>query len=286
MLPPSVMDNPGNSQKSLSKDKEIDTRRFSPTIKNEAKYYNAIVRFLPQADLSAPLYVEKFSHGFQENGQWFIEECPTTLGAGNKCPVCESNRNAYATKDQALINRAKDRKRKKVYIANVLVIKDKQNPQNEGKVMYWQFPKTIFDLINLKWNPESEYDEKSQPFCPVTGFALNLVMKYDEKTKYPTYLGSQFMSSKSLGSDDVIEAIMNQTHDLGEFVSPTKIKSYEALTERFVKVTNPNIVSAMGNLVVASTTNIVGTSAAPTVAIPVLAKEEDDETDAWLEEKD
>lgn len=45
----------------------------------------AVVRFLPPAPGEESAFVKIYNHGFQVNGKWFIDNCPTTLG--QQCPV-------------------------------------------------------------------------------------------------------------------------------------------------------------------------------------------------------
>jgi hypothetical protein len=45
----------------------------------------AILRFLPAPSGEDAAFVRLYNHGFQVNGKWLIENCPTTLG--DVCPV-------------------------------------------------------------------------------------------------------------------------------------------------------------------------------------------------------
>jgi hypothetical protein len=47
----------------------------------------SIIRFLPGKTEDDVPFVKVYNHGFQnpESGKWFIDECPTTIGAD--CPV-------------------------------------------------------------------------------------------------------------------------------------------------------------------------------------------------------
>jgi hypothetical protein len=46
---------------------------------------SAIIRFLPAPENEEVPFVRLYNHGFQHNGKWFINNCPTTTG--NSCPV-------------------------------------------------------------------------------------------------------------------------------------------------------------------------------------------------------
>lgn len=61
-----------------------DNRFWKPTVDAAGNAYG-VIRFLPAKTEDTMPYVKTYSHGFQHNGKWFIEECPTTIG--KQCPV-------------------------------------------------------------------------------------------------------------------------------------------------------------------------------------------------------
>lgn len=234
------------------KTQEKDTRQFRPTIKNENKEYRAVVRFLPQVlpngKVSKPYVVERWTHSFQENDQWYFENCPSLLNKQtgrreSKCPVCAQNKLDYDSNQEVLINRAKGRRVKKSYATNILVIEDSQVPENNGKVMYWNMPVEIYKLIEGKWKPESKRKSPSNPYCPINGYALELVLKFNPASGYPTYSGSEFLETEPLAeTDDEIVEIIGRAIDLDEFNGHSIYKSDEELHKRFVKVTSGGII--------------------------------------------
>ena len=235
-----------------SKAAEKDTRQFRPTIKNEKKEYRAVVRFLPQVlpngQVSKPYVVERWTHSFSENEQWYFENCPSLLNKRennreHRCPACEQNRQDYNSKQEVLINRAKGRRVKKSFATNILVIEDSQTPANNGKVMYWNMPVEIYKMIEGKWKPESKKKAPSNPYCPVNGYALELVLKYNPASGYPTYAGSEFLDPDPLAeTDEEIIEIISRAIDLDEFTSPSMYKPFEDLNKRFTKVTSGGII--------------------------------------------
>lgn len=238
--------------KPTQKSAEKDARQFRPTIKNEKKEYRAVVRFLPQvlpnSGESKPYVVERWTHSFTENNQWYFENCPSLLNKreGNKdhrCPACEQNREDYNSNQEVLIARAKTRKVKKSYATNILVIEDSQNPQNNGKVMYWNMPLEIYKMIEAKWKPESKKKSPSNPYCPIKGYALDLVLKWNPASQYPTYDGSEWLDQEQLAeTDEEIIEIISRAINLDEFTSPSIYKPYEDLKKRYLKVTSSGII--------------------------------------------
>lgn len=53
----------------------------------------AVVRFLPPPPGEDKAFVKLYNHGFQVNGKWLIENCPTTIG--EQCPICSANSVLY-----------------------------------------------------------------------------------------------------------------------------------------------------------------------------------------------
>ena len=86
-----------------------------------------------------------FSHAFQGPGGWYIENSLTTIGG--KDPIGELNRELWNSGNEADKETVRKQKRKLSFYANIYVVKDPANPQNEGKVFLYKFGKKIFDKI-------------------------------------------------------------------------------------------------------------------------------------------
>ena len=126
-----------------------DTRMWQPSV-DKSGNGTAVIRFLPapavDGDDALP-WVRVFSHGFQGPGGWLIDNCLTTLN--EKCPVCEHNNTLWNSGIDANKDVARKQKRKLSYIANVLVISDPANKDNEGQIKLFKFGKKIFDKIKI-----------------------------------------------------------------------------------------------------------------------------------------
>lgn len=220
-----------------------DERLYKPGFnKQESKGY-AVIRFLPSK--SGDPFVRVFNHSFNQNGQWYIENSRSTIGEDD--PVGISNtlywKKGEAEGNEAFKNVARKRKRGTKYYANIYVVKDTVNPENNGKVMIYEFGPQIFKMIEAVAKPEFEDDTPMDPFDMWSGadFKIKIVGKEipdsrtGQKTIVPNYENSEFdRQSEFLDSDEAREAIFAQTHDLSEFM---KVKSFDELAERFKKVT-------------------------------------------------
>jgi hypothetical protein len=197
---------------------------------------SAVIRFLPpQADDATP-YVLLHTHGFQgTNGKWYIENCPTSIN--RECPACKGNNELWNSGREEDKTIARNRKRKMVYISNILVIKDPKHPENEGKVFLYKFGKKIFEKIKDLACPPAEFDTESiNAFDPYEG--ANFKLRITKVDGFPNYDKSTFDTSGPLfnGNDDKIAGLESQLHSLGKVLDPAQFKSDEDLQKRFAAV--------------------------------------------------
>jgi hypothetical protein len=196
----------------------------------------AVIRFLPQPSVDgddALPWVKVFNHGFQGPGGWYIENSLTTLG--QKDPVSEYNSQLWNSGIEANKEVARKQKRRLSYIANVYIVEDSKNPQNEGKVFLYKFGKKIFDKINEAMNPQFEDEKAVNPFDLWEG--ANFKLKIRKVEGYQNYDKSEFESSSALlNDDDKLEAIWKKEYSLKEFLAPENFKTYDELKARLDKV--------------------------------------------------
>ncbi len=141
-----------------------DTRLWQPTV-DKAGNGMAIIRFLPAPAVDgedALPWVRVFSHGFQGPGGWYIENSLTTLN--QKDPVSEYNSTLWNSGIEANKEIARKQKRRLNYVANVYVVSDPSNPENEGQIKIYKFGKKIFDKITEAMNPEFADETPVNPF--------------------------------------------------------------------------------------------------------------------------
>ena len=193
----------------------------------------ATIRFLPapgqDGDDSLP-WVKIFSHGFQgPGGQWLIDNCLTTLD--KQCPVCEHNSTLWNSGIEANKDVVRKQKRKLNYVANVYIVSDPANRDNEGKVFLFKFGKKIFDKITEAMNPQFEDEQAINPFDLWEG--ANFKLKIRKVDGYQNYDKSEFESPAPLKSDDdELEKIWKSEHSLAELIGEKEFKSYDKLKER------------------------------------------------------
>ena len=185
-----------------------------------------------------------FSHYFQGPGGWYIEKSLTTIG--QKDPVYEFNGTLYNSGDEALKAQGRKQKRNVSYYANIYVVKDPANPQNEGKVFLYKFGTTIFNKITEAISPKFEDEDAIDPFDLWSGANFKIRMKM--KGDYLNYDDSAFDRTSSLHDDeDFLEKVYNQIKPLTSFTSADSFKSYDQLKARLDKVLGRNQAPVRNN---------------------------------------
>ena len=213
-----------------------DPRLWQPTV-DKAGNGMAIIRFLPAPSVDgedALPWVRVFSHGFQGPGGWYIENSLTTLN--QKDPVSEYNSTLWNSGIEANKEIARKQKRRLNYIANVYVVSDPSNPENEGQIRIYKFGKKIFDKITEAMNPEFADETPVNPFDMWEG--ANFKLKIRNVEGYRNYDKSEFADKSALldGDDAKLETLWKQEHSLKEFLDPKHFNPYDLLKTRLDKV--------------------------------------------------
>ena len=205
-----------------------DERLWKPVMDKSGNGY-AVIRFLPAPDGEDLPWVKMFSHAFQGNGGWYIENSLTTIG--QKDPLGELNRELWNSGNDADKDTVRKQKRKLSFYANIYVVKDPANPQNEGNVFLYKFGKKIFDKIMEAMQPEFEDETAINPFDFWQG--ANFKLKAKNVAGYRNYDSSEFARQDALlDDDDAMEAIWKKEYSLAELVAPDQFKSYDELKKR------------------------------------------------------
>ncbi len=193
----------------------------------------AVVRFLPPVEGEELPWVKTFNHGFQGPGGWYIENSLTTLN--HKDPVSEYNTSLWNSGIEANKDIARKQKRRLTYFANIYIVKDPANPQNEGQIRLFKFGKRIFDKINDQMNPSFEDESPVNPFDFWEG--ANFKLKIRKVEGFTNYDKSEFDNSAPLFDDDEkMEELWAKQYSLQEFVDPSQFKTYDELKEKLNRV--------------------------------------------------
>ena len=215
-------------EKLNEKGNNTDERLWKPAVDKAGNGY-AVIRFLPaHANCELP-WTQVWSHAFQGTGGWYIENSLTTIGKDD--PVGELNRSLWNSGRESDKDIARKQKRKLSYYANVYVVKDSINPENEGEVKLYKFGKKIFDKITAAMQPEFDDEEAINPFDFWQG--ANFKLKIKQVAGFWNYDSSEFGKTEALLDDDAeLEKIYDKIYDLSEFTAADQFKTYEQLKSR------------------------------------------------------
>jgi hypothetical protein len=228
-------DSPTTEKKSY-----VDERLWKPQVDKSGNGY-AVLRFLPAIEGEEMPWVRVWNHAFQgPTGQWFIENSLTTLN--QKDPVSEYNSQLWNSGVESDKEIARKQKRKLQYYANVYVVEDTMNPDNNGKIMLYRFGKKIFDKLMEAMQPEFADETPINPFDMWEG--ANFKLKIRKVDGYWNYDKSEFESPSQLKStDEELEAIYKKEHSLAEFLAPSNFKSYDELKTRLDTVLSGTVAT-------------------------------------------
>lgn len=233
--------------------------------KDKKKGWRSVVRFLPNLTKDGKVgqsAIEKITHYVdiknpKELSGWF--DSPKNFN--EKCPLTDLYYTMQNSKNAILIEKSKQLKYSKKYYSYVLVIEDEQQPELVGKIMIFQYGKTIKDKIQAEKNGEisgvscNVFDLKAgKDFVLVvkeiqTGDETypdyKMSMFKPEATSLPIYFKEKAVFKNApLNGDGQIDAsvqgkikdfLMDREHDLEEFAAK---KLTEEQQSKITEITN------------------------------------------------
>ncbi|HIO43293.1 MAG TPA: single-stranded DNA-binding protein [Gammaproteobacteria bacterium] len=194
----------------------------------------AIIRFLDAPDGEDFPFVKMYSHGFKGQGGWYIENSLTTINKQD--PVSEANSELWNSGIDSNKEIARNRKRRLQFVSNIYVVKDSDNPANEGKTFLFKYGKSIFDMIQAAGAPEFDDETPVNVFDLFNGSDFKLkARKADGFVKYDKSTFEQ--PSQWLKDEDAMEKLYNSLYSLDAEVAEDKFKTYDELKSKFLRVT-------------------------------------------------
>lgn len=241
-----------NTKKTFEKKegfKRDDDGFFKPTYDGNGKA-TVVMRFLPpsandfkELGSEAPNIITMISYGFKHKptGRWYINESAASIGLED--PIYKLRKLLW---DAGFEDEARPLKRKTQYITNVYIVKNQNNPSQEGQVFKWSFGKKIYEKIQAAINPPEELGED-----PIEVFDLdnapnfNLIAFKEKKeingnsVEVPNYDTSTFATKSGAiaKTDEEIAEIWSKVNDLVPYTKPdyypTEEKVYEDIKRVF-----------------------------------------------------
>ena len=165
--------------------------------KDKKKGWRSVVRFLPNLTKDGKVgqsAVDKITHYVdikqpRELSGWF----DSGKNFGEKCALTDLYYTMQNSKNAILIEKSKQLKYSKKYYSYVLVLEDEQQPDLVGKIMIFQYGKTIKDKISAEKNGEIS-GQNINVFSLDAGKDFVLVVKEIQTgdETYPDYKMSMF----------------------------------------------------------------------------------------------
>lgn len=192
------------------------------------------LRFL--MDPKDNFYKSYHYHMFYSNSEekWQFILCPKTFEFSNYCPICAAVSKLYlGSKDDKRV--AYQFKRKQKHCCNVFIVNDPRDAdkieeeRSTGKVLIYEFPTTVEKKIKSEQN-DSQFGAGMNLWDPgENGFTFILKVGSTKPVQeegpnrgkvFPNYDNSKFSSKASamLDSDDAIEQVMEDRHDLDSYL--------------------------------------------------------------------
>ena len=127
-------------------------------VKDKKKGYRSVIRFLPNLTQEGKLgqsAIEKIAHYVniknpKELSGWF--DSPKNFG--EKCALTDLYYNMQNSNNAILVEKSKQLNYSRKYYSYVLILEDEQQPELVGKIMIYQYGKTIKDKISAEKNGE------------------------------------------------------------------------------------------------------------------------------------
>ena len=218
---------------------EEDTR-FYKLAKDKEGNGGALIRFLPDSEKGMMKTVYKINTTIEKNGKKrFVSEfSPTTIG--KPCPFQEEWQRLW---NEGKKEDAKRFGRSTKYLANIKVIKDPANPENEGKIFLLEMSGSLKDKIQNAVDPSvNDRALGAQPkemFNPLRGNSFRLVAKRgaNGQINYDSSEVINDITSVYASVEEALSDIQNNTHKLSDFDKESGYLTYEKLQEKMKYVT-------------------------------------------------
>lgn len=242
----SMIQQAGNAGVTEKKSYKVENA-FTPVIKDGT--YEVVMRFLPCNKEEISPFVENRSHMFQlKNGSWFGCDCLSKYG--KPCPICDFNRAMWKKYPKEEAKNKTLGKFKPNYISNVLIVRNDNAPETEGKVFRFEYKSLVMGLISKAMtdheDPEEGIVKGFNPFDWKTG--ANFIFKGNQAGKYVKNDGSNFGSQKPINrwdratkkyvplTDEEIDAIESQLYTLADCEhKESDVRDYQGILDAYLK---------------------------------------------------
>ena len=155
------------------------------------------VRLVPNVDDPSKTFFRYFSHAWESfsTGQYMSAVSPTTWN--KKDPIAEARFSLLKHGTEEEKEKAAKIIRRESWLANVYVINDPTNPDNNGKVKLLRFGKQIYKVI-MEAIEGDDSDEFGARIFDLGPDGCNFKVKVERQGDFPTYVSSRFATPSKI----------------------------------------------------------------------------------------
>lgn len=209
-----------NPNLSETKESKQQSMFFNPSAQaSPDKKYSALIRFVPWWEDPRNSILKKETAWLKNDvtNESRVVDSPATVG--ERCPIKNMFFTLWNSNHQADKEMAKKKFSVRTnYYSLVQVIEDKNNPENNGKILIWRYGFKIFEKITLE--REGEYTQNN-PFNVLTGRYFNVNVKVVDA--YNNYDACSFIDIPNLPKE------LQYYNDKGEIYGHADASDQEAL---------------------------------------------------------
>lgn len=204
------------------------------------------MRFLPCHPSEFAPFVENRTHMFQlQNGSWFGCDCLSKWG--KPCPICDYNRMMWKKWGREEGRNKVLGKFKPKYVSNVLIVRNPNAPETEGKVFRFEYGPLVMKMIS-----EAMTDHEDQEAGLIKGFnpfdwklGANFVFEGVQVGKFTKNDSSHFGSQKPINkwngksfvelTDTEIDEIEKNLYTLADCEhKEDEVKDYQQILDAYL----------------------------------------------------
>lgn len=204
------------------------------------------MRFLPCHPSEFAPFVENRTHMFQlQNGSWFGCDCLSKWG--KPCPICDYNRMMWKKWGREEGRNKVLGKFKPKYVSNVLIVRNPNAPETEGKVFRFEYGPLVMKMIS-----EAMTDHEDQEAGLIKGFnpfdwklGANFVFEGVQVGKFTKNDSSHFGSQKPINkwngksfvelTDAEIDEIEKNLYTLADCEhKENEVKDYQQILDAYL----------------------------------------------------
>lgn len=207
---------------------------YKPDPKNgKDNIYRSVVRFLPRIANPKQSAIKKFTYWLEDsegNGGYY--DSPKSISWDEKCTIADLYYKLSKSNSAADQKAAEKLSRKEYYFSLVQIVKDPQNPELNGTIQVYRFPKTIKKIIDAQTSPSKEDMDMGQTPCNVYDLytGKNFSIKVSIKGGYWNYDECKFSDTASplMLNDTAIERTPESQKEVIDYLTNApKLDIYE-----------------------------------------------------------